>query len=496
MTTISNLGVGSGLDLNGLLDKLTQSEQAPLTAIQQQQSSYQTKLSAYGQLQSALTAFQSAAKALSDPSFFNATTAGSSNTGVLAATGSATAVSGSYAVNVTGLAQAQSLVSAGQSDQTTAIGSGTIHIDFGTISGGTLNAATGKYSGASFVAQSGSSGVDITIDSSNNSLQGIRDAINKANAGVTASIVNDGSGTPYRLVLNSNNSGAANSMRISVNDGGGALSGLLAYDPGSTTTTSGGTTTTTDGVQNLQQSVAAQNAQLTVNNIAIQSASNQVTDAIQGVTMNLAQTGSSSVTVQRDTTSIQKGVQAFVTAYNNLQSTITNLTAYDASTQTGSALTGDASTRIIQTQIRGVLNGVQTATGANPITTLSQVGVSFQTDGTLSLDTNKLNAALASNPSGVAAVFGNTDGKSGFGNQINNLVTTLTSTSGALTAATNGINSTLKDLSNQYTAMQNNIDSTIANYKAQFTQLDMIMSQMQSTSTYLTQQFSSSSSKG
>jgi len=490
MTTISNLGVGSGLDLNSLLDKLTQAEQAPLTAIQQQQSSYQTKLSAYGMLQSALTAFQGSAKSLSDPSFFNATTAASSNTGVLAVTGSATAVSGTYAVNVTALAQAQSLVSAGQASQTTAIGSGTIHIDFGTISGGTLNAATGKYSGASFTAQSGATGMDITIDSSNNSLQGIRDAINKANAGVTASIVNDGSGTPYRLVLNSNNSGAANSMRISVNDGGGALSGLLAYDPAYNASTS------TDGVQNLQQSVAAQNAQLTVNNIAVQSASNQVTDAIQGVTMNLAQTGSSSVTVQRDTTSIQKGVQAFVTAYNNLQSTITGLTAYDASTQTGSALTGDASTRIIQSQIRGVLNGVQAASGANPITTLSQVGISFQTDGTLALDTSKLNAALSSNPNGVAAVFGNTDGKSGFGNQINNLVTSLTSTSGTLTAATNGINATLKDLSNQYTATQNNINSTIANYKAQFTQLDMIMSQMQSTSTYLTQQFSSSSSKG
>jgi flagellar hook-associated protein 2 len=491
MATISNLGVGSGLDLSTLLDQLTTAEQAPLTVIQQQQSSYQTKLSAYGQLQSMLAAFQGTANQLSKPSFFNAATATSSNTNVLTATGSNTAAAGSYAVNVTALAQAQSLVSTGQVKQDVAIGTGNIHIDFGTISGGTLdaNAASptyGKYTGAGFTANTSLTGFDITIDSSNNTLQGIRDAINKANAGVTASIINDGSGAPYRLVLNSNNTGATNSMRISVtsSDGTSALSNLVANDPA--------------GTQNLQQTVAAQNATLTVNNISIQSASNQVSGALQGVTLSLAQTGTSNVVVQRDTASIQNGVQAFVTAYNNLQKAATSLSAYDPATQTGSPLTGDGVLRTIQSQIRGVLNTPQPGSGSTPITALAQVGVAFQLDGTLALDTTKLTKAMNDNPSGVAALFGNDDGKSGYGNQLSATITALTSSNGALTAATDGINRSLKDLSDQYSATQGRVNATIANYRAQFTQLDLIMSQMKNTSTYLTQQFnalSSSSSK-
>ncbi|AMR81953.1 flagellar filament capping protein FliD [Cupriavidus nantongensis] len=482
MPTISNLGVGSGLDLGALLDQLTTAEQVPLTVLKQKQSSYNTKLSAYGQLQSMLAAFQGAANQLSKPSFFNAATATSSNTGVLTATGSNTAAAGTYAINVSALAQAQSLVGTGQAKQDTAIGTGTIHIDFGAITGGTLDSnpaspTYGKYSGAAFTANSGSTGFDITIDSSNNTLQGIRDAINKANAGVTASIINDGSGTPYRLVLNSNNTGATNSMRISVTSGDGtsALSDLVAHDPA--------------GAQNLQQTVAAQNATLTVNNIAIQSASNQVSGAVQGVTLSLAQTGTSNVTVQRDNAAVQNGVQAFVTAYNNLQKAAANLSAYDPTTKTGSPLTGDGVLRVIQNQIRGVLNTPQPGSGSNAITALAQVGVTFQVDGTMALDTAKLTKAMADNPSGVAALFGNDDGKSGYGNQLSTTITALTSSKGALTAATDGINRSLKDLSDQYSATELRINATIENYRAQFTQLDMVMAKMKNTSSYLTQQF-------
>ncbi|KDP86745.1 flagellar hook protein [Cupriavidus sp. SK-3] len=485
MATISNLGVGSGLDLSTLLDNLTTSEQAPLAAIKQQQASYQTKLSAYGQMQSMLAAFQAAANQLSKPSFFNGTTAASSNTAILSATGSNTAAAGVYAVNVTALAQAQSLVSNGQASQTSAIGTGKIHIDFGAITGGTLGtdptkANFGKYAGATYTANAGSTGFDITIDNSNNTLQGVRDAINKANAGVTASIINDGTGTPYRLVLNSNNTGATNSMRLSVTptDGGTGLSDLLAYDPAGA------------GVQNLQQTVTAQNAQLTVNNIAIQSPSNQVTEAMQGVTLSLAQTGTSNVTVQRDNASIQNGVQGFVTAYNNLQKSAASLSAYDPGTKTSSPLTGDNVLRIIQNQLRSVLNTPQSGSGTNAITTLSQVGISFQTDGTLALDTTKLNSAVTANPGGVAALFGNTDGTSGYGNQISTVITSLTNSKGALTSATDGISRTLKNLSDQYSSTSDRVDATIANYRQQFTQLDVIMAKMKNTSTYLTQQFS------
>lgn len=475
MASISNLGVGSGLNLGALLDQLSTAEKIPLMMIQTGQASYQTKLSAYGRLQGMLAAFQTAAKQLGDPNYFKATTATSSNTAVLSAVGNTTAAPGTYSLNVTALAQTQSLIATGQTSQTAPIGTGTIHIDLGTITGGTFNAATGKYTGATFTPNAGSTGVNITIDSTNNSLQGVRDAINKANAGVTASIVNDGSGTPYRLVLTSTATGATNSMRISVT-GAAPLSNLLNYDPAAT--------------QNLSQTVTAQNAQMTVNNIAVQSASNTVTGAVPGVTLTLAQTGTSTVTVQRDTKSMQAGVQAFVTAYNNLQNAATSLSAYDPSSRTGSPLTGDGVLRILQSQIRGALNAPQPGSGPNAITTLPQVGVTIQKDGTMQLDSTKLSSALSANPSGVAALFSNSDGKSGYGNQINNLVTTMMSANGSLTSATDGITRILKTLSDQYTATQKLVDARIANYRAQFTQLDTIMAKMKSTSSYLTQQFS------
>ncbi|MNT01009.1 Flagellar hook-associated protein 2 [compost metagenome] len=266
-------------------------------------------------------------------------------------------------------------------------------------------------------------------------------------------------------------------MKISVTSGDGtsALSDLVANDPAA--------------AQNMQQTVAAQNAKLTANNIAIQSASNQVTGAVQGVTLSLAQTGTSNVGVQRDNTAIQNGVQAFVTAYNNLQKAANNLSAYDPGTQTGSALTGDAVLRIVQTQLRGVLNTPQPGSGSSAITTLGQVGVTFQLDGTLALDSAKLTKAVNENAAGVAALFGNEDGKSGYGNQLSTTIMALTSSKGALTAATDGINRSLKDLSDQFAATQIRVNSTIENYRKQFTQLDMVMAQMKNTSTYLTQQF-------
>lgn len=489
MTTISNLGVGSGLDLSSLLDQLTQSEQAPLQAIQDEETSYQTKLSAYGQLKNALTVFQSAAGKLGQPDFFNATKISSSSTDVLSATSTTGAAPGTYSVNVTALAQAQSLVGAGQAKEDAAIGTGTIHIDFGTISGGTLDtdstsATYGKYTGATFAAKDGSTGVDINIDSTHGTLEGVRDAINAANAGVTATILNDGSGSPYRLVLTSNDTGQANSMRISVTgDSTGALAGLVANDPA--------------GTQNMEQTVAARDAKLSVNNIDIQSASNDVS-AIQGLSLSLSQTGTSVVSVQRDNTAIQDGIQAFVTAYNSLQSTATSLSAFDptaAQGQQAAPLTGDGVLRNIQTQLRSALN-MPEGGGQDAFTMLSQVGVSFQNDGTLSLDTNKLSSAMNSNMAGVAALFSNSDGKTGYGNEISSLVANMTGTDGELSSATDGINSTLKDLSAQYDSTQTTINDTIANYRQEFTQLDTIMAQMKNTSTYLTQQFGAMSSSG
>lgn len=477
MTTISSLGIGSGLDLSSLLQSLQSAENAPLQAIQKQQSSYNAKLSAYGQLQSALSALQTAASNLSESTLFQGVTASSSATGVLGVSSDSTAVAGSYAVNVTQLAQAQTVVATGVASSSAAIGNGTVTIQFGTISGGVLD-GNGQYSGATFTADASRSAESVTIDASNNTLTGIRDAINADSAlGVTATIVNDGSGTPYRLVLTSTTTGETSSMNITV-AGDAALSNLLANDPA--------------GTQNMQQTVAAQNASLTVNGIAVTSTTNSVQDAIQGVTMTLASAGASTVAVTKDTASMTTAINAFVSAYNSLHSTASKLSAYDATNKSGSILLGDSTLQSIESRIRNLLNTPQTS---GTMTVLSEVGLSIALDGTMTVDSTKLSAALDSDLDGVASLFSGVSGSGGYGRQMDDLIDGFTSTGGLLTAAQDGVNSTLKSLDKDYSKKQDQIDARMAYYKNQFTQLDRLVSQMNQTSSYLTQQLASLSSK-
>ena len=472
--TISSLGVGSNLDLTTLLTQLQTAESQPLVDLQSKQTSYTTKLTAYGQISSVLGGLSSAATALASPALFQGVKAGSSNTGTLTVTADATAVAGSYAINVTQLAQAQSLVTAGQASAKTAIGVGSVTIDFGTIAGGALDPATGKYTGASFTPDATRTATPITIDASNNTLEGIRDAINAAKAGVTASVVNDGSGAPQRLVLSSTQTGAASSMKISVT-GDAALQSLLSNDPA--------------GTQNLAQTVSGQDAKLTVNGIAVSSGSNTVKEAIQGTTLSLVATGTASVNLSTDTASVSAAIGNFVQAYNNLQATASNLTAYNATTKTGAALLGDATLRNLQTRIRQALTSPQTG-GPNDMKVLSEIGVSFQKDGTLAIDSTKLNTALSTNLDGVSKLFASADGSTaGYGKQLSTLVSGMTSTGGVLKAAQDGVNTTLKQLDADYTAMSSRVTDTVARYRTQFQQLDVLISSMNSTMSYLTQQF-------
>lgn len=196
MASISSLGVGSGLDLSGLLNQLDTAERLKLQPLAQQKAVNQSKISAYARLQGALGSLQAATTKLNDAKTFQGQTSKISGSGVAVAT-SADAVPGSYQVKVTQLAQAQSVATSGVASKTAALGEGTLSIKVG--SGDPL---------------------EVTLDSSNNTLEGIRDAINAKKGGVTASIVNDGTATPYRLVLSSDKTGTASTMTIDFDDGG------------------------------------------------------------------------------------------------------------------------------------------------------------------------------------------------------------------------------------------------------------------------------------
>jgi flagellar hook-associated protein 2 len=391
---ISSPGIGSGLDVNSIVTQLMTIERQPLTALNNKVASFQAKLSGYGQISSALSQFQIAAKGLSPPTQFQSVTATLADATVGTASASAGATAGSYALEVSSLAQAQKLVAAGQTSTSAAIGSGTattLTFDFGTIAGGTLS--NGTYTGASFTSN-GAGTKTVTIDASNNSLSGIRDAINSANIGVSATIVNDGSATPNRLVLTDSTTGISNSMKISVS-GDATLSSLLSQDPANNTG------------QALAETVTAQNANFKIDGVAVSKTSNTVTDAIQGVTLNLTKTNvgtPTSITVAQDTGSVTKAVNAFVTAYNNITQTLASATAYDPATKNAALFNGDASIALLQNQIRRVLS-TPVAGGSSAFTQLSQIGVTFQKDGTLAVDNTKLQSAITSNFSDIAGLF-------------------------------------------------------------------------------------------
>ncbi|OGT02484.1 MAG: hypothetical protein A2143_10335 [Gallionellales bacterium RBG_16_57_15] len=381
----------TNLDVNSIVSQLMTVERQPINKLNAREAGYQARLSAYGSVKGALAGFQTTVHSLSSASKFTSLDATPSDDTILSATASSIAVAGIYSLEITSLAQAQKLTAAGQTSSTASIGDGaatTVTFDFGTISGGSF--ANGTYTGAAFTSN-GNGTKSITIDSSNNSLQGIRDTINAARMGVTATIINDGSGTPYRLALSSDSNGTSNSLKISVS-GNAAVGSLLAHDPA--------------GTQNLSETVTAQNAVFKVDGVAVSKTSNSVSDVIQGVTLNLKKITASpaTLTVAHDKASISNAVSGFVKAYNDLAKTLKDISAYDPKTRQAAILQGDSTVRTIQSQLRSMLS-TPVVGASGDLTTLSQIGVSFQKDGTLALDSAKLNSVIASNVNDIASLI-------------------------------------------------------------------------------------------
>ncbi|WLS77335.1 flagellar filament capping protein FliD [Erwinia pyri] len=464
MASISSLGIGSGLDLASILDSLQASEKSALTPISTQQSSYTAKLSAYGTLKSALTTFQTANTTLNNADLFSSTKTTSSST-AFSATTAAGAVAGKYTVSVSQLAAAQTLTSAVQTSNTTALATSDSTI--------TIQQANGK------------DAVTVSVSAANSSLTGIRDAINKSDAGVTASIIKVSDGS-YRLSMTSDDTGTDNAMTLSVT-GDSALQSMLNYDGSS--------------ASNMTQSVEAKNALLTVNNVAIENSSNTISDALEGITLNLSDvtTGNQTLTITKDTSKASSAVSAWVDAYNTLQDSFSSLTKYtavdagtDAQDTSNGALIGDSTLRTIQSQLKSMLTNAQSS---STYKSLAQIGVTTDpTSGQLELDSDKLSTALSSDPDGVKAMIVGDGKTTGIATTIGTNITSWLSSTGILQAATDGVSKTLNNLTQKYNEASTRIDNTIARYKTQFTALDVMISKLNSTSSYLTSQFDTSSS--
>ncbi len=405
---ISSLGVGSGLNVTGIISQLMAVQNQPVTLLMTQQTQDQTMVSNFGQLQSVLSTFQTSMQGLNSASAYQSVNASVANSAVASVTAGATASAGTYSLQVNQLAQAQTLVTAGQASSTSAIGVGTISFSFGTITGN--KPVNGQYDSGTTYANNGAAPKTVTISSSDSSITGIASAINAANIGVTASIVNDGSKTPYRLSLSVTNTGADNSLQISV-AGDPALAAMLNQNPAGTPAVVGVPPAVdvpaTAGVQNLTETSAAQNAQFTLNGIGITSSSNTASNVISGVSLSLLSTNittPTTITVAKDTSGAVNAINSFVTAYNSAATTIQQATSYNSVTKQSGALQGQNSVLSIMNQMRGILN--QAVPGApSAMSMLAQVGVGYQKDGTLSVDSVKLQAALNSNPSAVTGMF-------------------------------------------------------------------------------------------
>lgn len=383
---LSTPGIGSGLDINGIVSQLMSIERRPLLALDNKEARQQTQLTAFGTLKSALSSFQGSLSALTSPAKFSAISAKLSDTTLANVSANPTAITGSYDVEIQTLAQAQKLKSANFTSTSTSIGSGTLTIQFGT------------YDGGSFTLNPEKAAQSITISPADSSLAGIRDAINQSDAGISASIVNDGSGD--RLVIASKDTGLSNALKVTVTDDDGNNSdntGLsqLAYDA------------STGNISNLSETVAASNATMVIDGIPISKSSNTITDAIEGVTFNLlkADVGTTAtLNISRDTASIEKAVSTFVDAYNDLNQTITDLSKYNAETKQASILTGDFTVRMLQNQLRSALSDpLKTAGGG--LSLLSEIGISFQKDGTLKLDSSKLNTIVNDASKDISTLF-------------------------------------------------------------------------------------------
>ncbi len=387
MASISSLGIGSGLDLSGLVSGLLAAERRPLeNGLNRRESSLTAELSGIGLMRSAVADFRASLSDLSSAENFSTRTLDNSNIEAIEASVDNTATPANYSIDVLDLASQHSLSSSAYSDINQTIGEGTLTVRFGTITGPGFG---------SFAVNPDKASQTLTIDSSNNTLSGLRDYINENDFGFSAAIIYDGNG--YRLTLTSDASGAASAMEITVADADGNSSdalGLsnLAYNAAAT---------------NLTETRAAQDARLTVNGLAVTSSSNRITNMIDGLSLTLKQktTGSPvNLSVKPSSEALKTSIESLVEDFNSMIGQLKDLGKSSENQSDSGILVGDSTLRnfvnSVRRQITAPVPGV-----SGDIQALVDIGITTQRDGSLAIDSNKLSQALNEHPSQVKALF-------------------------------------------------------------------------------------------
>lgn len=448
MASIRVGGLGSGLDVNGLLSQLREAEEMKLQPLYKEKTANDGKISAFGSLKSALTRLQDATKAMNESKTFNQLKTDISGSGVSVVAG-ADAKAGSYTVKVNSLASAHMMATVGVASRTEGIaGTGVLSLQIGS-----------------------NEAVDIDI-AEGSSLEQIRNAINSSDSGVTATIINTGDATePHRLVFSSDKTGTDAQMSMSFS-GSGDLQALLSDGA------NGGT---------MVETQAAANASLTVNGMQITSQSNTVSDAIQGVTMQVNQVGETQrLDVSTDDDKVKASVNEFVSAYNNYITLSKRLTEFNPDPALSGALIGDSTLRGIDNRIRSVLVSPE-ETGTFSV--MAEFGVKLDNTGKLTVDDAVLSEALATQPDAVSSFFTGETYNTGFASRLNNQLESMLMFEGTLEIALEGLDKRAKSINETFDRDMDRIDIVIERYRVQFAAMDSMVGSMNSMMTYLEQQF-------
>jgi flagellar hook-associated protein 2 len=440
-------GISTGADWNSIINQLLAIERRPLDSLEVREYEINQQISDYGQLKSAIDTFQSTVEDLTDSTGLAMFSTSTTDESVVTVSADETAAVSSYDIVVNSLASGDKLASSAYADTGTAVGTGTLSI---TVDGSTL---------------------DLTVDASNNTLAGLRDAINSDadNPGVVATILNESGGS--RLILTSSETGAANAISVSYSDDDGndtdenGLSRLFYIGAGG------------DGLA--EQIETAQDASLTIDGFSVTSASNSVTGAITGVTLELVAAGSASVGITRDNSGIEEKIQGLVDAYNTL------MEEFDAMEE--SSLENDSSLRRMKQGFVDILSQSATVDGADAY--LFEIGVTRDKEGVLSLDSSDLADALANDFDRVSQIL--TEETTGFANRFYNYTDLLLDIDGVIDAKDDSLNGQLDTVQTQIERQELHMESYEKLLISQFTALDQTLAILQSTSSYLTSQLAS-----
>lgn len=448
MATITSSGSGSGLDIAGIVDQLVAAERAPVAnRLTVKESKANELLSALGKFKSSLATFQSSLKALKDLDTFQGRKVTVADEKVFTATATTASQPGNYSVEVTALATAHRISAAAQPDATSAVGTGTISI--------TVNGTTSS----------------IAIDDASSSLNGIRDAINAAtdNPGVRATIVTGADGA--HLVLSATKTGVANAISVGVSGGDGGLSPFV-YAAGGPANT-------------MTQLTAATDAGAIIDGVVVSSATNTISDAIEGVTLNLVSANPGTelaLGITYDTDAAKRSVGTFVNSYNQLISTITELTRYNKDTKDAAPLLGDSTVRGIRDQMRREMSSTLGNTAA---ASLASIGVTTQIDGKLTTDATRLDAAIAADFASIGELF---SGTTGLATRLDTTLSAVLSSSSTIANREGNLKTTLKSITAQRATLDERLVKVRERLSRQFNAMDSLLAELKTTSNFLSAQ--------